>query len=311
MLIYQLEVVEHQVYEDVEYVRFSVPSTVLRRRMTFGICRSRRQSLTPTEIHYFFHGANGDDRQFVVGEFHAAVGSLMRGGSLPHGALFVLPHIETSFLTRTAVEPSFYRYFHEEFLPMVESQFLRSPVPRYVSGMSMGAFAALNLFFEEKSTFQGVLALSPALLPFDFFDEDKVSAFQLKYEIPQPLMDLVLGLFKSVFPTYQNYLENDPLARLKAQGTMGMDGRFVYLGAGDQDELGAMEGMTQLRAILKASGIPLSHRVEAGGKHDLQTFRKLLTQGLVELHSFQLRHQVSDLTAPTKGLQEKGRAFLP
>ncbi len=307
----QLEVVEHQVYEDLEYIRFCAQSTVLGRRTTFGLCRSRRHPLTPAAIHYFFHGANGDDRQFIVGEFHTAVGSLMRSGSLPEGALFVLPHIETSFLARSCQEPSFHRYFHEEFLPMVESQFLKSPVPRYVSGISMGAFASLNLFFEEKSTFQGVLALSPALLPFDFFDEDKASAFQRKYEIPKPLMNLVLGLFKSVFPTYENYLVNDPIAQLKSRVPTGTDGRFVHLAAGDQDELGAMEGVTQLQAILKALGIPLSHWVEIGGKHDLQTFQKLLTRGLVELHSFQLGHQVSDLTTPTEGLQEKGRAFLP
>ncbi|MBX9766677.1 MAG: hypothetical protein K2X47_05345, partial [Bdellovibrionales bacterium] len=295
---------------EVEYIRYRNRSVLLGHAITFGICRARRGPERPHTIHYFFHGGNGNDRQFVDGDFHLTISQALKEKILSEGAIFILPDIGTSFLLDPAKgRENYYEFFFREFVPAIEARFAEKSIKRFVSGMSMGGFAALNAFLKNPGFFQGVTAIAPSLLPFDFYDSDQLSQFQKKYRVPDVLMELVTNLIKANFLSYDDYQKADPLQLMKLEAPRLDQRAFVHLSVGKLDELGSQEGVQKLHLLMNELEVEHEYLVLSEGRHDLPTFQKAFLDSILKLHSFQLRHQGFYPPFQSKRVEKQGSAL--
>jgi enterochelin esterase-like enzyme len=124
-------------------------------------------------ILVLFHGRGADESQWLNGSLlspgvgiDAIAQRLVDGGAIPPLTI-VSARIDDSYGVDSASADDGYahgpyeRYISDELLPTVAQRF-GAERPLYVGGLSMGAYAALNVALDNPGRFAGVGALSPA-----------------------------------------------------------------------------------------------------------------------------------------------------
>jgi enterochelin esterase-like enzyme len=240
-----------------------VHSELLGRDMPIEVFEPPR-ACAVQRVLVLFHGAGGDQSQWMEGRFFDGVGIDRIARQLIDEkridpVTIVSAFIDDSYGVDSAAADDGYahgpyeRYIVEELIPSIVERYAPDEDAQiYVGGLSMGGFAALNVAFEYPQRFNGVGALSPA-----FFDSPPADrAWIYKGDGRKSLDDYA------------------------ASGAG--DGLALFLGYGDHDYDWIRNATRGLAETLDERGETTDPVVVAGG-HDAATWRQLAEPMLLEL----------------------------
>jgi hypothetical protein len=258
-----MKLVEQSTHGYLNYRRYEVQSQFLKGSVRFGTLTAAavQQPEPPRRTLYFFHGGDGDDRQFVEAGLADLVAFARTEEMKIHGLQIVLPFVGASFMQGTYLS-----HFRDEVVPAVENG---SPGhERMIGGFSLGGHVALAEFLSAPERYTTVATHYPAIFGFDFHDRTAVKNYAKQTGCNPAMLDLAIGLFRSAFPSYESYLNRSPLQLAKDTPRESLLGKRIYFDVGLNDNFGFQEGARQLSKRLFERD--LSHEFHAiqGGEHD-------------------------------------------
>jgi pimeloyl-ACP methyl ester carboxylesterase len=262
-----------------QYRRSPIHSKILGKEVQWGSYRA--DGLAIRETIYLLHGANGDDEQFAQVQAVERLPERLQQALRDRGAQLVLP-----FIGGSCLHGAFSKYFFEEVVSLAEAGTQTSHATRRVAGLSMGGHAALNVFFRHPELFAAVGAHFPMVISFDAWDDSEWASYQKRTGIPDAIVGVLKGAFRSEFADQKDYASCDPIALAAEISPDRVRGKAIYFDAGTNDMFGIQEGSADLAALLKQRGIAHEfHKIEGGG-HDADfvhaRFEKLMEALLSE-----------------------------
>jgi len=238
----------------------SMYSEALGRRMPFSLYLPPGYDPSRTyPVVYFLHGMGDDHRALERFGGVAVLDELITAGELP-AFILVAPRGERGFYINYHDRTFLYEdYIIDEVIPTVERRLKRGRIDRsqrFVLGISMGGYGAVNLATRHPGLFAAVAALSAPM-----FSEDEISSF----------MDVwwkrLLGIHRLFSDgSDRSFLRrNSPRARVET-ATGALRGLRVFLLNTEQDLDNVAQNNRRFAALLEQSGIPVRH-VEVAGRH--------------------------------------------
>jgi S-formylglutathione hydrolase FrmB len=139
----------------------------------------------------------------------ATMAMLVRGG-----IQIVLPNIGLSFLrdSQDDTEPSHWRDFCDFVVPLAERHTETTAVSRWMTGISMGGFAALSACFRRPEFFAGCGVHFPGIVDFDPFDDAALHAYAERTGISATHRDTLAACFRGAFADAADVARHDPAA---------------------------------------------------------------------------------------------------
>lgn len=255
------------------YERFESFSPRLNRPCPWG--RVRVEGMTDSVIEgtiYFFHGADGDDQQFVASGILESLDASALRHLTERRLQVVLAHIGTSFLHDhpERAQSSYYGYFTEELIPAAEARTRTHAASRYVVGISMGGHASLSAFFRNPEQFAGVGALAPALVAFDFTSSSAIEQYAHRVGRPLATIEALSQLMRSEFRDHGDYQAQDPLHLAREMDGASLARKRIVMECGDQDAFGFNASTEELGRILQQKSAGLRSSLAPGEGHDLE-----------------------------------------
>lgn len=269
------------------YTRQAYDSAALHGENTVGILR-------PTAVHdvrgsiYFMHGGDGTDEQWVQAGLEGCIGDAVMTALIERGIQIVLPNIGLSFLRApdNAATPSHWAALTGEVMPLVESGTTTVASNRWITGISMGGFAALSAFLRQPGSFAGCGVHFPGIVDFDPFSDTALRAYAKRTGISDMYRDILAGCFRGAFTSASEYARHDPFAIAHSADTAVLHGKRMCLDVGSADDFGLQAGVTRFAAVCAERGIACDAQVIPDGRHDA-AFLHARHDGL--LHSLLLR----------------------
>jgi hypothetical protein len=238
--------------------------------VAWSFCINKTLNSSSKNLIYHFHGRNGDatwwnDQTYYTGKVHATW--LVKNepppivASISFGKLWLL--VDNSHGTE-----NLYRFFLDHAMKRIEQEIGRPIEQRMAVGESMGGVNALILAMKSKGVFSKVATLCPVLPPVspfapisELYDYIKRSSMSLK----RALMTYWFSM--KFYPSKDVWEANDPLHLSKSFTATGAPS--LYLGCGEKDEWGCLEGSLQLVANVKAAGGQIEWHQRPGGHCDI------------------------------------------
>jgi enterochelin esterase-like enzyme len=212
-------------------------------------------------VLYLFHGRGGDETTWMGGHIGQdgigidGIAQRMISEDRIPPLIIVSADIDDSYGVDSPPSSEGYdhgryeQYIVDELVPAIEARYpaRTDAAGRLIGGLSMGGFAALHAAFRHPDRFGGVAGLSPAVWQGTIADR------------------------LWVYPDVTARDANDPLYLVR---TAPIDGRRLFLGAGDRDYPWILDATTVLAARLDARGLPVTPMI-VPGFHDGNTWRQL------------------------------------
>lgn len=240
----------------------------------------------PQNIVYFFHGLNGkpSDLSMLLDErssFYPVIKSVQDRAPLFVGLSFG-PR-ETVPVEPSGDDPATLRDLVDVAMPAIENDYIFYGIrpARHLIGMSLGGYNALNAAALRPKAFSSVMAICPALITFDPFDQAEVDAYISRGRpwIQTHLVNDMISALRTKFKTTDVWNQRNPLVQVN-------QGKFknvnLYLSTGDRDEYGFFEGA---EAFAQAAQNRISSFVyePTNGGHcsaDISSFQSFLSHAL-------------------------------
>lgn len=251
------------------YARYTYTSDALHTENTFGV-------LTPADADairgtlYFLHGGDGTDEQWLQAGLEGCISDSVMTALVRSGIQIVLPSIGLSFLRAPddAAPPSHWRALCDELMPHVEAQTSTTAASRWMTGISMGGWAALSALLRRPDMFAGCGVHFPGIVDFDPFDDGALHAYAARTGISDTHRDVLAGCFRGAFIDVAEYTRHDPLALVSIVDAAALRGTRIYMDVGSADEFGLHAGVTRFAEVCDARGIACYSNVIAEGRHD-------------------------------------------
>ncbi|MDX2183755.1 MAG: alpha/beta hydrolase-fold protein [Gemmatimonadaceae bacterium] len=220
---------------------------------------------------YFLHGGNGDDRQWLESDLTSHMGADVRAVCERRGIQVILPGIGMSFLRdpSDAAEPSFWRHFVDDVIPSVEAGTETTAASRWVTGISMGGYAALSAMFRRPELFAGCGVHFPGVIDFDPFDAAALDQYRAHTGITPEMADVLAACFRGSFRDADELARHDPLLLLRGLDATRLRGKGLYLDVGTADGFGLQRSCDRLAAELSHRGVPITYERVPDGQHDM------------------------------------------
>jgi len=213
----------------------------------------------PFKTLYYLHGYSSN-AEMILSHINFAELSTAKGFAV------VIPNGENSFYIDQPEERTFYgRFIAEELVAVTRKLFPLSThrEDTFIGGMSMGGYGALALGSRYMDTFSKIIAMSPAIYPYDLSDMGI---------LPLPLLNRVFISKEN----YQHYY--DPLTILSQAKDAGKELPGLYVCCGTEDDRTYVVDCKFANDLRKA-GIPFEY-CESEGAHDSSYWNKVLPESM-------------------------------
>lgn len=152
-------------------------------------------------------------------------------------------------------------------MPFIEKK-TRAPAKRFLWGMSMGGFNALELALKRPELWRAVVLSCPGITPLSpRAAPQEIKDYMARTGARKANVDSILDLARTYFPNGEDWDRHDPLALAAAAGSIPP----LLIECGDQDEYGFFEGSRLLSEALGNGGRSVEFHRVPGGAHCVVT----------------------------------------
>ena len=140
--------------------------------------------------------------------------------------IIVMPYVENScYVNRFDGTANYETYFHEEFMPKIESEYAIDPQRRAIVGLSMGGYAAMYYMEKYPEKFVAAQGMTASLWPEDYLD----------HMDPEAVTKSVDAVVLDVFNNSNYYNKHCPQVLIKNSQRGMYDNKHFRLAVGTDD----------------------------------------------------------------------------
>jgi enterochelin esterase-like enzyme len=194
-------------------------------------------------VLYMLHGTGGSENQWLPELGLDAAADKLISENRIQPLIIVSPQIDFSYGINTEEKGPYGDYLTKDLVSFVDGHFrtLASRENRYIGGLSMGGFAALNNAFQNPDLFSKVGGHSPALWMDDWADTGDLRDW--------------------LYPDEETRKARDPLVLAE---TLNFEGLSVFLDSGKDDGYRFYEGSELLYNKLQEKGTEVEYHLWDG-----------------------------------------------
>ncbi|WP_413290814.1 alpha/beta hydrolase-fold protein [Bdellovibrio sp. HCB337] len=254
---------------------------------TLNYCvHSYQKDQIPQNVIYYFHGLNGKPSDLALfldarSPFYSVIKTVQDRAPI-YVALSFGPR-ESIPVEPTGDDPATLRDLVDVAMPAIENDYIFYGIrpARHLIGMSLGGYNALTVAALRPKVFTSVMAICPALIDFNPFEQAEVTNYISRGGpwIQTPLVTDMISAIRTKFKTVDVWNGRNPMSQMRAGKYRNVN---LYLSTGDRDEYGFFEGAEAFAAAAQQAGSPLVYEPTNGGHctADLRSFQSFLSNAL-------------------------------
>jgi len=225
----------------------------------YSYCITTNTSSTSQSVVYFFHGKDGDEKQWY--EDFMQVIKNWDSKTAP-------TVISISFGKVWLLEDYKYNTLFNKAIPEIESKLSKPVTKRMIMGVSMGGFNAASIITKNPKFFQKAMLNCPALVKFSPFNVLEIPLYILRTKADYKKIIEIFSLVAITYSVLYKYEDYSPFKNLTSEAPE------MYVSCGDKDEYGFFEGAKAFVDLAKSKGIKAEYEQLSGG-HCVFNYKKI------------------------------------
>ncbi len=278
-----LKLIESKTVGSIQFERYSLQSVFIGRSMTCSrVFPSALDDLKDRTTIYVIHGLVGDDSLLLNLGFFESLPKDLLELCVKNRVELVLPSCGAGILRHDTLESkeSYADYFSKEIMPIAESNTAAPAAKRMLLGYSAGGASALRMFLEHPELFDGLGLVFSALFFHDIFSETETEAYLARTGADSHLVKQGCQILRELFKDREDYEGFNPIPLLSEIDCSSVKQKKIYMDVGSEDEVGFWDGARKLSELLREREIEHVFDERPGAKHDLESLKIGMRNGL-------------------------------
>jgi predicted esterase len=235
-------------------------------RVPWSYCVTESVGSNNLDVLYFLHDAHDNEKTWENDKVTRAIRDewARRGFRAPRVVTVSFGDIWLLAEKNTSKDSGLFEMFTREIMPAIESRISPSVGRRYLLGISMGGFNALQLALKKGELFEKAVILCPAIAGVSpHSTSDEISAYIKRNKASGLRVKAMFKIARHFYPDESSYRAADPLAVIQSAPLSTIPP--LQISCGSADEFGFYEGASRFASLAQRAGVKVEWRSLQGG----------------------------------------------